>query len=1248
MLFALAAAAALAASPTAVPPADVVLTDGRIYTVDGSHSIASALAVHDGKIVFVGSAADAKRWIGAGTRVEPLGGRLVLPGLVDAHIHPLDIVDLDTCSLDSKPMSLKELSGFVSQCLARYRASPDGDTPQGQRLIVHQWSYTAGNQPDPEHPTLRAALDAVSTKVQIQLLGNDAHHAAFNSLGLAQAKNSRGQVVGLSKATLAGELAQYKPFVGVDSTGEPNGAVNEDARYLINEHSMLYVDLPEVLKVPEKIPQRLNSAGITAMLDAMAAPDGLPIYDKLYSSGNLTVRATLAQFYDPSHTRKADGTVDYDSLVARAKAVRARYADNPLIHADFIKLFADGVLEGNPFAVPPTLPNAAALKPFLQPIFAVDAKGHPTVTGYVDTASATCADVRAHPAKYSAAADIDAFTKAHGHHPGQCTISDGQLQHSREVILEYVKRMHLAGFNMHIHAISDRSVRTAVDAIEAARLADGISTTRDSLAHLQLVAPSDVARIGRDHLYIAFTYAWMNTDTDYDSTVIPFFQKVSGNSYEAFHPPGSYYESNTYPVKAVKDAGGILAAGSDAPVETPDPRPFVNMARAILRSYPGKPALSPQQSISVRDVIDAYTINGARMLNLKEAGSLEVGKSGDFIVLDRDILALADSGHADEIAATRVLGTWFRGKKVYSAAAVAAGGAAPAGAGAGGAAPDTLYINGFVYTVDKNDSVREAIAVKDGRISYVGTNAGAKALASPATQVVDLQGRMMMPGLVDGHMHPLQGGTVLLKCNLNYERLTVPQFQQRIQACLDQSKSKEPDQWLEVANWFQQDMLPAGTAVSHETLDVLKTRRPIAVMSSFGHSVLANTRALQLAHVDSKTPDPVGGKVQHDAKGQPSGILEDAAYDMVTKLIPQPTPEENVAAARAALDALRKQGITTFLDADAETVDIEAFSAVQRSGGLTARGHFAPPIRPAADLDANKAVAAVKAIATKFDQGPASPAPTISVHNTKLFLDGVITAPAFTGAMLEPYLTRGSDRGPPVYFPAPTLRALLLGLARNGLEPHMHADGDRAVHEGLDAIEAMRKEFPESKIRAAIAHDEIVSPADFPRYAQLGAIPVLSFQWEKPAPDTIEGARDFLGPERFKYLEPAGYLASAGARIAYGSDWPVDRLDEWFALKVGATRENSSSAGPAYAGRLSTDAGLSVPAVIRAITTNSAYELHVEHQVGSLEVGHFADLIVLDRNVTQIPAKQLADVKVLLTVVGGKPVHAAKPFEGVH
>jgi hypothetical protein len=185
----------------------------------------------------------------------------------------------------------------------------------------------------------------------------------------------------------------------------------------------------------------------------------------------------------------------------------------------------------------------------------------------------------------------------------------------------------------------------------------------------------------------------------------------------------------------------------------------------------------------------------------------------------------------------------------------------------------------------------------------------------------------------------------------------------------------------------------------------------------------------------------------------------------------------------------------------------------------------------------------------------------------------------------------------------------------------------------------MRENYSGENIRAAIAHAEIVDPADFPRFGKLDVIPVLSLQWGKPASDTIEGAQDYLGPERFKYMEPQGFLYEAGARVAYGSDWPVDPLAEWFGLKVGITRTNAPDAAPHYSGRLSDDPGLSREAAIRAITINSSYALHQEAETGSLEVGKLADLIVLDRNLFEIPAEEIADIRVLLTVVGGKVVY---------
>ncbi|HUO96324.1 MAG TPA: amidohydrolase family protein [Steroidobacteraceae bacterium] len=643
-------------------PADLVVTGGRIYTAPGK-PLAEALAARGGRIVYVGTNDGARALVGPRTRREDAGGRLVIPGLADTHIHPLDIVDLDVCDLDSRPMPLKALAEFVAGCLKKYR------TPPGKRLVVHEWNYTGGNQPDAERPTLRAALDQVSTTVEIELLGNDAHHAAFNSLGLSHARNAQGAVVGISKATLATDFAAYSKLIGVDAQGEPNGAVNEDARYTINPHSMLYTELEATLKVAERIPERLNSVGITAMLDAMAAPDGQPVYDRLLARHRLTVRTTLAQFYDPARFRRADGDIDWAAMVAQAEASRAKYAGNPLIAADTVKLFADGVLEGNPYAVPPTLPNGALLEPLLQPIFGTDASGRATVLGYVDTASETCLAVRSEPERFRTRDAIDAFTRAHGFHPGQCQISRGQLQHERAVILEFARRFHLAGFNLHIHVLGDRAARTAIDAIEAARAADGNSSTRDALAHLQLVHPDDLKRIGRDKLFVAFTYAWAEADPEYDLTVIPFIQKVSGNSYESLHAPGSYYESNAYPFRGARDAGAILTAGSDAPVETRDPRPFVNMARALTRHLPGEPALNAGQTLTIEDVLAAYTINGARLLGRdRDIGTLEAGKSADFVELDRDILALAGSQRFEEIAGTRVLGTWFQGRRVYRAA----------------------------------------------------------------------------------------------------------------------------------------------------------------------------------------------------------------------------------------------------------------------------------------------------------------------------------------------------------------------------------------------------------------------------------------------------------------------------------------------------------------------------------------------------------------------------------------------------
>ncbi|HKU17108.1 MAG TPA: amidohydrolase [Steroidobacteraceae bacterium] len=572
----------------------------------------------------------------------------------------------------------------------------------------------------------------------------------------------------------------------------------------------------------------------------------------------------------------------------------------------------------------------------------------------------------------------------------------------------------------------------------------------------------------------------------------------------------------------------------------------------------------------------------------------------------------------------------------------------PAAESAGGAA-DRVYLNGVIFTADAANARASALAIRDGRILYVGDDAALARHVGPRTVKVDLQGRFLMPGLVDGHMHPMEAGATLLKCNLHYASLTVAELQQRVQACLEQTKAAEPDGWLEVVSWFQESMLPAGVKTSRATLDGLQTKRPILVRSSFGHTVLASSRALQLAGITAATRDPVGGKIWRDAAGEPTGLLEDAAHDVLDALLPKPTPAQNIAAAAKALDVMKRQGVTSFLDASAEPENVTAFAALSKTGRLTARAHLAPVIEPSEANNLAAAVARVVAIRQEYDEGPIARAPGITVRNAKLFLDGVISAPAFTGAMVEPYRRNagtaeqpqwvpGTSRGPDVYFPADALATVLTALGRAGIDPHMHADGDGAVRAGLDGVAALRKTLPAADIRPAIAHSEIVAPADFKRFQALNVIPVLSFQWQKPAGDTL-GVKDYFGPERMKILEPAGLLAEAGARIAFGSDWPVDALDQWFAFKVGVTRTNSPEAPAQYRGRLGDDPGLSPEAVLRAATINAAYELHQDDSIGSLEAGKLADLIVLDRNPLTVPAEEIARTKVLETVVGGAVVY---------
>jgi predicted amidohydrolase YtcJ len=575
---------------------------------------------------------------------------------------------------------------------------------------------------------------------------------------------------------------------------------------------------------------------------------------------------------------------------------------------------------------------------------------------------------------------------------------------------------------------------------------------------------------------------------------------------------------------------------------------------------------------------------------------------------------------------------------------------------------DTVMRNGYVYTVDGQSSVQQAIAISGGKIVYVGSDAGVDGYIGKQTQLIDLAGRMLMPGFVDAHMHPGDGGRAMTLCDLKYQTMTRAQFQASIQACLDAEKDKGPDVWLEVGSWDRMGMTGLDGDADKSTLDALKTKRPIQVRSTDFHTVLTNSRGLELAGINKNTADPEDGKYRRDSAGNPNGICEDGAAESLAAVVPPATDAEKLNQMRAALDAMRQQGITSFFDALSGPESGKAFTTLQKSGELTARALLAIKLDPAAAAaDPVKTIAEAKALANTYDQGEVHVAPGVNMRHVKLFMDGIINAPADTGAMLTPYLhNSGTDKAPKwtpgknlgeLYFPPQVLNPLVLQAVKAGLDPHLHATGERAVRDALDSVAYVRKELPGADFRPAIAHAESVDPADYSRFKALDVTATMSFQWAQQAPSTVDGTSDHLGAERFERMEPSGSIAHAGGRVAFGSDWPVDPLDEFLALKVGVTRSgdptNPHSYGPKYAGRLNSDPAMSRAEVLRSITLNAAQQLKLEAVLGSVEVGKFADLIVLDKNFMQVPEEELGRNDVLLTLVGGKVVWAKAPFLGL-
>lgn len=566
------------------------------------------------------------------------------------------------------------------------------------------------------------------------------------------------------------------------------------------------------------------------------------------------------------------------------------------------------------------------------------------------------------------------------------------------------------------------------------------------------------------------------------------------------------------------------------------------------------------------------------------------------------------------------------------AGALLAPGLARATSSSGSAA--TAIVNGRVITA-AGRPVQQAIAIgRDGRIMRTGSNADVRRLVGRNTDVVSADGGTVIAGIHDGHAHPMYAGLEALNPSLGDGVYTVPELQAVLTGFLEDSADQEPDGWLQVADWNPVGLLPTGTVAHRQYLDPLPTARPIALSGSDGHNTWVNSRALELAGIDAGTADPPGGEIVRDADG-PTGLLKDTAQELVTAVIPEPEWEVQLAAMTDAFAFMAASGITSCTDAWVDPWQLDAYAELAGRKALHQRIIASLLIPEELIGSPREAVAWAKGLARAY-RG----IPRVRFGTVKVFMDGVIEFPAQTAALLEPYLDANgvpTDNYGELYIDGETMGALTTAFDARGWQVHAHAIGDAGARAALDGYQAAKRANGRRDNRHTIAHLQLVHPDDYPRFARLGVIPDMQLQWAVRDVYTIDALEPYLGPERHRRLYPAGSLLAAGAPLAGGSDWPVDPLYPWNQVQTAIDRIGLyGEGGPLYA-----EQGIGRLDSLRMHTAGTAFQMHQERSTGTLQRGKYADLVVLDRDLTRVPVSEIKDAQVRLTLLGGRPTYDA-------
>jgi predicted amidohydrolase YtcJ len=522
-----------------------------------------------------------------------------------------------------------------------------------------------------------------------------------------------------------------------------------------------------------------------------------------------------------------------------------------------------------------------------------------------------------------------------------------------------------------------------------------------------------------------------------------------------------------------------------------------------------------------------------------------------------------------------------------------------------------------------------AVAVRRGRIVAVGSDDEIRDLAGGKAETVPLGGRPLLPGFQDAHVHPVFAGITMLRCDLDGAE-DLDDALARIRAYAQAHPERE---WVDGSGW-RMEWFPGGTP-SKELLDRVVPDRPAFLANRDGHGAWVNSRAIDLAGLTAATPDPRDGRIEHGPDDEPQGTLHEGAAMLVARLVPGPTFAEQLRGLLLAQEHLHALGVTAWQDAIVGEYlglpdPLPAYLAAARDGTLTAR------VEGALWWDRRRGADQLDDLLDRRRRGHAG---RFRAGTVKIMQDGV--AENFTAGMIDPYLDacgcQSGNRGLSYVDPA-DLAEQVSRLDIAGFGVHVHAIGDRAVREALDAFDAARAANPVSRGRHHIAHLQVLHPDDIPRFAELSVTANMQALWAAHEPQMDELTIPFLGPERAARQYPFASLLRAGARLAAGSDWAVSSANPLEGIHVAVNRalpDAEPGAEPLLPGQ-----ALTLAEALAAYTAGSAYVNHLD-ETGAVAPGYLADLVVLDRDPFEGPAGEIAAAAVALTYVEGEQVYAA-------